>query len=91
MSLLVFKCIYGLAPDYLSNEIIMEIEVSERARRNINENNVFIPYVNIDGTKNAFSYRGPLVWNSLKDDLKECTDINDFKRKAKLHFMNVTV
>ena len=43
MSLLVFKCVHGLAPNYLSNEIIMEIEVSERTRRNINENDVFIP------------------------------------------------
>ena len=91
MSLLVFKCVHGLAPNYLSNEIIMEIEVSERIRRNINENDVFIPFVNIDGTKNAFSYRGPVVWNSLGDQLKECTDINDFKKKAKLYFLNVTV
>ena len=91
MSLLVFKCIHGIAPDYLSNEIIMAIEVSERTRRNVNENDVFIPYVNINGTRNSFSYRGPVVWNSLEDHLKECTDINDFKNKAKLYFLNVTI
>ena len=91
MSLLVFKCIHGLAPDYLSNEILMAIEVSERTGRNVNENDVFIPCVNIEMTRNTFSCRGPIVWNGLQDHLKECTDVNDFKNKAKLYFLNAHV
>ena len=28
-TLMIFKCIYGLAPDYLCNNVIMDIEVSK--------------------------------------------------------------
>jgi hypothetical protein len=89
MSLLVFKCIHGLAPEYLSNEILMAIEVSERVRRNVNENDVYVPFVNIECSKNTFSYRGPEIWNGLTDELKECTSVNEFKQKAKAYFLNI--
>ena len=87
MSLLVFKCLHGLAPEYLCNEIIMAIEVRDRLGRNIDENDLYVPYVNVNCTKNAFSYRGPLLWNNLENHMKECTNINDFKSKAKPYFL----
>ena len=31
---LMFKCIHGLAPDYLCNEVTMQIEVATRNTRN---------------------------------------------------------
>ena len=86
MSLLMFKCIHGLAPDYLSNEVIMAVEISNRNTRNLNINNVHVPAVNTECTKNSFSYCGPVVWNSLPDDLKECTNLNMFKLHAKDFF-----
>ena len=89
MSLLVFKCLHGLAPEYLCNEIIMAIEVRDRLGRNINENDLYVPYVNVNCTKNAFSYRGPLLWNNLENHMKECTNINDFKSKAKAYMLRI--
>ena len=88
MSLLVFKCLHGLAPEYLCNEIIMAIEVAERIGRNVNENDLYVPNVNMNCTKNAFSYRGPVTWNNLENHMKECTNINDLKSKAKAYFVN---
>ena len=88
MSVLMYKCIHGEAPTYLSNEIIMEIEVATRVTRNVNENNVYMPHVNLDITKSSFSYCGPLIWNSLTDDLKECTSLNVFKNKARNFWFN---
>jgi hypothetical protein len=82
MSVLMYKCIHGEAPTYLSNEITMEIEIANRVTRNVNENNVYMPDVNLNITKSSFSYCGPLIWNSLTDDLKECTSLNIFKKKA---------
>ena len=89
MSLLVFKCLHGLAPEYLCNEIINAIEVSERVGRNVNENDLYVPNVNINCTQNAFSYRGPVIWNNLDEKMKECTNIDDFKSKAKAYFLNI--
>ena len=47
---------HGLVPDYLTNVITMQIEVTNRETRSCNENNVHVPSVNLEFTKNSFSY-----------------------------------
>ena len=49
MSILMFKCIHGLAPDYLCNEITMQNEISERTTRSLSSLNikVHVPYASI--------------------------------------------
>ena len=88
VSLLMFKSIHGLAPDYMVNDIVMAIEVSERQTRNNNVNDLYIPVVNIEISKHALSYQGPKVWNSLPDSVRECTNLETFKCKARGHFLN---
>ena len=88
MALLMYKSIHGLAPNYLCNEITMEIEVSNRTSRHINENDVHMPNAYLEITKNAFSCKGPYVWNKLPNYIKECTSLTSFKMKAKKHFTN---
>ena len=53
--IIMFKSIHGLASDHPCNEIILSVEVSERLTRHVNENDVMIPYVNINVTKASFS------------------------------------
>ena len=62
--------------------------MAERVGRIVNENDLHVPNVNMNCTKNAFSYRGPVIWNNLENHMKECTNINDFKSKAKAYFVN---
>ena len=51
--MLMYKSIHGLAPNYLCNEITMEIEVSNRTSRHINENDVHMPDAYLEITKNV--------------------------------------
>lgn len=90
MALLVFKCIHGLVPEYLANEVTMALEVSSRITRNVNENDLYVPFVNVEMTKNSFKYQGPIVWNNMPNALKECTSLYGFKQQAKIYFMNCT-
>jgi len=87
MALLMYKSIHGLAPTYLCNEIIMEIEVADRTSRHIKENDVHINDAHLVITQNAFSCMGPQIWNKLPDFIKECTSLTTFKMKAKMHFL----
>jgi hypothetical protein len=86
--LLMFKCIHGMAPDYLSNEITMEIEI-----RNINtrshDMNVYIPFPNNEFSKKSLFYSAAKNWNDLPDEMKEITNIENFKQKLKsnVHMM----
>ena len=78
--------IHGLAPAYLSNEITMAVDVSNRYTRNFNVNNLYVPIVNTECTRSSFSYQGPIVCNSLPDDLKKCTNLSTFKLKANMFY-----
>jgi hypothetical protein len=88
MALLVFKSIHGTAPDYLCNEIIMAVEVTNRISRNLSENDLYMPDTHIDVTRHAFSYCGPKIWNSMPEYIKECSSLYTFKHKAREYFMN---
>ena len=89
MALLMYKSIHGLAPNYLCNEITMEIEVANRISRHINENDVHVPDAHLEITKTGFSCKGPTIWNKLPNCIKECTSLTTFKMKAKQHFIQV--
>ena len=79
MSILMFKCIHGLAPDYLCNEITMQNEISERTTRSLSSFKVHVPYASIECFKNYFIYRGPVLWNALPVHIKDCTTLDMFK------------
>ena len=80
--LLMFKCIHGMAPDYLTNGIIMDIEI-----RNVNtrthDMNVYIPFPKNELAKQSIYYSAGQNWNDLQPDLKEITNINGFKKALK--------
>ena len=78
---LTFKSIHGLAPSYL--EEIITKRPMKRTRADAN-NDLVIPAIKhktLGGR--TFAYGGPKLWNSLPKKLKNCTDINIFKRSLK--------
>jgi len=80
---LMFKCMNNLAPNYLSDNITLLSDVTERNTRSSNSLNVYPPRPNIEQFKQAFQYRGGLIWNNLDEGLKSACSINLFKRKYK--------
>ena len=89
MAVLMFKAIHGLAPNYLCDEITMQIEVSQRVTRSCDSDNVYVPYFISQLCDNAFIVKGPTLWNSLPSYLKSSGSLVDFKSKCRNHFMNV--
>ena len=87
-TLLIFKCIHGLAPHYLTNNIILDIEVKERRTRK-HDMNLYLPIPESENHKKMFIYRGAKSWNNLPGHLKDCHDIEQFKRRLKNYVKNV--
>ena len=87
MSILMYKSIHGMVPASLCNEITLHSEIAERTTRSVNDNNVFVPYAQLESVKNYFTHRGPIVWNSLPDYIKTCRTLHYFKAKMKLFIM----
>ena len=85
MIMLMFKSIHGLVPNYLCDEITMQRDIAERTTRYTIDNNVHVPHITLECCKNAFAYRGPVLWNALPENIKKCESLNGFKQCLKLH------
>ena len=83
-NLLIFKSIHGLAPQYMINNVTLEMEVKEvRTRRH--DLDLYIPKANSEFHKRMLFYRGARSWNELPRNIKDCENLNQFKRLLKRH------
>jgi exonuclease III len=82
---LMFKCINGNAPRYLTDLIVFIRDVTTRQNRN-HDLNLIIPRPNIDKFKSSLFYRGAMLWNMLDSDLKECDNVRQFKKMYKAFY-----
>ena len=84
---LMFKCIHGLAPSYLSDEVVMNCDVNMRNTRS-HPMNVYVPSVSSQFAKMSFKYAGAVAWNDLPFILKDIHDYYNFKSRLKQYILN---
>ena len=85
ISLLVFKCLNGLAPSYLWD--LIELYVPSRNLRSANQFTLkaFSSKFKKLGDR-SFSYTAPKVWNALPYDIRTEKSISIFKKKLKTFY-----
>ena len=76
---LMFKCIHGLAPNYLCDQVNLLREINFYNTRKTGEMKVEVPFPKNEIFKGSLQYDGAMVWNSLPEFLKKCHSITDFK------------
>ena len=85
ISLIVFKCLNGLAPSYLSE--LIEIYVPSR---NLRSANLFLLKTKVTKYKTlgdrSFSYTAPTVWNALPLEIRKEKSIDIFKKRLKTFY-----
>ena len=78
---IVYKCIHGLALEYLQNLVI-----PPHHRRLRSAANNKLPTIRCNTSMalhSAFSSTGPRLWNKLPQDIINCNNIECFKTKLK--------
>lgn len=82
--LLTFKALNGLAPLYLSQ--LLTPYTPSRPLRSLGLNLLVIPPINKKSAGGrAFSYRAPLLWNALPQNIRSTSSITIFKSRLKTH------
>ena len=76
-AILTFKCMNGMAPDYLSKQFVHRGSISGRCTRNSQSLNI-PPYKSATGQR-TFYYRAVSLWNDLPANIKTSTTLNVFK------------
>ena len=76
---LMYKCIHGTAPQWLSNPILMACEAHDVHTRSAESLNVVIPKPRLEVFRNSFQYAGAKAWNDLPSFIKEAGTLETFK------------
>ena len=77
------KALKGTAPQYLKD--MLKLSKSVRLLRSNNMYmKLYIPRVKRESFANrSFSVMGPRLWNDITNDLKQCVNVETFKKKLK--------
>ena len=78
---MVYKCQHGLAPDYLVSKLVKRSNIHNYNTRQ--KDNINIEFRRTSTAKRSFFDHALNLWNKLRDETKNCTSINSFKRSAR--------
>ena len=85
---LIHKCIYGIAPNYLSDHLTLYDDVqSSRITRQSTQLLLHVPFVKHSLCQKSFSVYGPFIWNTLPPHIRQCSNIVLFKQLCKQFFL----
>ena len=85
---LVFRALHGLAPAYVST-LIMPYQ-PRRALRSAGSALLCVPRHNLECYgRRSFSCAGPVLWNSLPEDMRLADSLNSFKSHLKTHYFKL--
>ena len=83
-SILMYKTLHGVIPDYLRSRFVYRDNVSAYRLRNT-ENKLVLPQPRTDYLKRSFLYSGAQLWNNLPVDLRQASSLTHFKSKLSRH------
>ena len=84
-AILMYKCIHGDAPVYMSNYITYVNEVHHIRTRQSCSNYLHVPSVRTRSMQKSFQYYGPSLWNSLPNSVRNAPSLAKFKLLMKTY------
>ena len=74
--IMIFKCLQGYAPSYLSSMLMFNDSVHPKCTRSQSSNTLIVPNWNNTHGKRTFQYRAAKQWNTLPNEIrKNATDM----------------
>ena len=83
-SIMMYNAVNNQTPNYLSSRFFPCNEALSYNLRNT-EGKLSIPQPRTKYCKRSFSYSGAVLWNSLPNEIKLSSTLNEFKNKLKNH------
>ena len=80
-AILMYKVMHNLTPPYLTNIFKFSSEVHDRSLRSTSENLLYVPKSNTELYRNSLAYSGSKIWNSIPDNIRNATCLQQFRHK----------
>ena len=84
-SIMVYKSVNGLAPEYLCSKFSERSCASGYSLRDIT-GKLAVPFPRTNYLKNSFSYNGAVIWSSLPLELRQTKSLNSFRSGCREYF-----
>ena len=84
----MYKFINGSLPPTLQNEFNFAHEIHNHNTRKSCMGNIALPLPKTEFFKRSLLYSGPILWNSLPTDIRNCTCLSNFKSYFKNYLLN---
>lgn len=86
--LLTFKCLHGLAPDYLTD--LIQVYKPSRTLRSSSNLNLTVPSVStVSYGQRSFFHAAPKLWKDLPNHVKNSMTLGQFKSSLKTHLFTL--
>ena len=85
MLIMIFKCLNGTSPNYLSSKFIFTHSVHNYSTRGQISNSLIIPLCNSNSGRRMFTSRSSQIWNNLPQDIRinyQTMSLNQFRNNA---------
>ena len=86
VAIFMFLYMKNILPENFNNFFTPQRNINKYVTRNAD--NLYLPNYRYKFSRTMIKYRGPLVWNMLQHDLKDCFSLSTFKRKYKLYLID---
>ena len=84
-SIMMFKALHGMTPEYISEMFVKTSEVHCRSLRSIDNDMLRVPFARTNYFENSFAVSGAKLWNSLPLALRHSPNLDTFKKDIKTH------
>ncbi len=86
-SILVYKTLNGAMPSYMDGMFKKVSEVSTRITRSTTDDKLYVPRCSLCVGRRSTRYNGPIVFNSLPENIRMCNTLSSFKSNVYKHIM----
>ena len=87
-SVMMFKALHGMAPEYLSEMFVKTSQIHSRSLRSTDNDMLRVPYARTNYFENSFTVSGVKLWNTLPLALRLTSNLNTFKQNVKSHLQD---
>jgi len=87
LAVLVYKCLHGVAPSYLANELCQSADFNARRRlRSASSSSLVVHCTRLSTVGDrAFSVTAAHVWNGLQQHITSAPSLSTFRSRLKTH------
>ena len=87
IAIFMFLCFKGLLPPYISSKFDLNCHIHNYNTRNAK--NFHLPKIRTNVSRNSIFYKGPVVWNSIHNSIKDKPTLNSFKSSYKSYLISL--